>query len=140
MVSSSINTSLNCFDDSNKVQIHKRKRGTTIHYQPGIIHMDNRLPDPTRRLIPDLTSNGSIIFPRDFDIFLPYLSLTIACKYTDVNGNLSVNCKPIITIRATQKTKYPSQSPTTARFYVEVSKLTKCMGCTVQKRITKTQT
>ena len=52
-----------------------------------------------------MTSRGSITFPRDFDIFLPSLSRTMACKYTSVNGSLSVSCRPIMTMRATQKNK-----------------------------------
>jgi hypothetical protein len=30
-----------------------------------------------------MTSRGSITLPRLFDIFRPYLSRTMACKYTD---------------------------------------------------------
>jgi hypothetical protein len=37
--------------------------------------------------------------------FLPYLSLTIGCRNTVVNGSLPVSCSPIMTIRATQKNR-----------------------------------
>ena len=36
---------------------------------------------------PSMTSTGSITFPKDLLIFLPYASLTIGCKNTVLNGN-----------------------------------------------------
>lgn len=42
----------------------------------------------TSREIPVMTSTGSITLPRDLLIFLPWASLTIACKYT-CNKNAS---------------------------------------------------
>jgi len=52
---------------------------------------------------PSMTSTGSITFPKDLLIFLPYASLTIGCRNTVLKGNWSVNKNPIMTILATQK-------------------------------------
>ena len=66
-----------------------------------------------------LTSSGSITLPFDLDIFTPSLSRTIACRYTSLKGSWSVNCRDIITMRATQKkrisrpvsSKLPGKNP-----------------------------
>ena len=48
-------------------------------------------------------SNGSIPFPNDFDIFLPWLSLTIPWIKISLNGFSCINSKPEKIILATQK-------------------------------------
>lgn len=52
-----------------------------------------------------MTSMGSITLPTDLDILRPYLSRTIACRYTVLKGSLPVRVSPIMTIRATQKNR-----------------------------------
>ena len=49
-----------------------------------------------------IISIGSIPFPNDFDIFLPWESLTIPCTTTSLNGFLSVNSNPCVIILDTQ--------------------------------------
>jgi hypothetical protein len=68
-------------------------------------------------------SNGSTVFPRDFDIFLPNWSRTSPCSPTTRNGTASAGAlpngpgpriayRPNIIIRATQKNRmsYPVTS------------------------------
>ena len=50
-----------------------------------------------------ITSNGSIPFPNDFDIFLPWLSLTIPCINISLNGFCFIHSNPENIILATQK-------------------------------------
>ncbi len=50
-----------------------------------------------------MTSRGSITFPFVLDIFSPFSSRTIACRYTVRKGTSPMKCRPIIIIRATQK-------------------------------------
>lgn len=52
----------------------------------------------TSREIPVMTSTGSITLPRDLLIFLPWASLTIACKYTcntNASSSLFSNVPPL---------------------------------------------
>ena len=48
-------------------------------------------------------SNGSIPFPNDFDIFLPWLSLTIPCINISLKGFSFISSSPENIILATQK-------------------------------------
>ena len=41
--------------------------------------------------------------PFTFDIFSPFSSATMACRYTVRNGTFPMKCRPIIIMRATQK-------------------------------------
>ena len=62
------------------------------------IHQRSTVGQPVpRREMLQLTSSGSITFPRALLIFRPNLSLTIACKYTVLNGSTSFSCRLIIT-------------------------------------------
>ncbi len=48
-------------------------------------------------------TRGSITFPFVFDIFWPFSSRTIGCRYTVRKGTSPMKWRPIIIIRATQK-------------------------------------
>jgi hypothetical protein len=50
-----------------------------------------------------MTSRGSMTFPFTFDIFSPFSSRTIACRYTARKGTSPMKWMPSIIIRATQK-------------------------------------
>ena len=50
-----------------------------------------------------MISMGSTTLPSDLDILRPYLSRTMACKYTVRKGSLPVSVRPSMTMRATQK-------------------------------------
>jgi hypothetical protein len=53
--------------------------------------------------MPSMMSSGSRMLPFDFDIFWPSASRTRPVMYTSRKGTLSVKCRVIITMRATQK-------------------------------------
>lgn len=55
--------------------------------------------------VPSITSSGSMTFPLVLDIFSPFLSHTIGCRKTVLNGNFPVSHRLIITILATQKNR-----------------------------------
>ena len=50
-----------------------------------------------------MTSSGSMVLPLTFDIFSPFSSVTIVCRYTVRNGTFFMKCRPAIIMRATQK-------------------------------------
>mmetsp|Transcript_6419 Transcript_6419/g.15541 ORF Transcript_6419/g.15541 Transcript_6419/m.15541 type:complete len:203 (+) Transcript_6419:749-1357(+) len=72
------------------------------------ISLSSRFPDSSRfwsasRVMPSMTSRGSMTFPRDLDILRPWASRTMACRNTCENGTSPHSSMPIMTIRATQK-------------------------------------
>jgi hypothetical protein len=52
-----------------------------------------------------MTSRGSMVFPFTFDIFSPFSSVTMVCRYTVRKGTLFMKCSPAIIMRATQKNR-----------------------------------
>lgn len=79
-----------------------------LSYSASLISLSGRLESYTFcksycKVQLSITSRGSMTFPFDFDILLPFSSLTIGCKKTVLNGSLSQRHKLIMTIRATQK-------------------------------------
>ena len=71
--------------------------------RPRVAPMAEREAQRVRAGLRRSTSSGSITLPFIFDIFSPFSSRTIACRYTVRNGTSSMKCRPIIIIRATQK-------------------------------------